>query len=591
MIFSDKRTVLFSVGACLLLFAMERAAYGQGGCLPMYTLSSHWLLSSLPGHTAGKASYFASQAGAQVEWLPGFNGPLRARVAFYKIVYTSGNDPAIKVEITHSNGTETRTVNANVGETGWETLGEYRFSGTCDDRVRLTKLTPNVNTRVAALRFDVLSESNNQVIASFILDEVNGNAIGQTLVSWNDLSGSALRTPIERLSYRGFVEGVSANEFGPQQPILQGDFALWLLRASGIWATREGGASRTPSTQSLRAEAAQAAHTIGLIDAVAPERELNRPDLTAMVKRAIETLLAARNLDWLPLRPAEAAGLNASEYLTRLGLLDEAFTQGEPVTRLHAAALLRRFADAVVYGGPPRDKLWRLTFQDEFNGTALNSNEWSVESGSPSHILSSRWPENVKVENGLLQLLTKKENRGGKEWTTGYIWSRFRQQYGYFEARLRIGAATGLNNAFWLMTPNRTTDPVHFEIDITESHFSRRHTFTLHNWSGTHTATGKLWTSPFDLSDDFHVYGLEWNAQELIFYHDGQEVGRQPCAFCRDSSPLRLSSAVGAWTGLVTDKLDGTKMEVDWVRVYEPAWRAPQRRPTTPGGEMPKRTP
>lgn len=136
---------------------------------------------------------------------------------------------------------------------------------------------------------------------------------------------------------------------------------------------------------------------------------------------------------------------------------------------------------------------------------------------------------------------------------------------------MRAGAATGLNNAFWLSTGGRSTDPVNFEIDITETHYAHTHTMTLHNWSGAHTGSGKAWTAPFDLSEDYHIYALLWNPEELVWYFDGAEVRRSPTAFCRLPAPVRLSTAVGRFAGRITDALDGTHMDVDWVRVWTPA--------------------
>jgi beta-glucanase (GH16 family) len=215
---------------------------------------------------------------------------------------------------------------------------------------------------------------------------------------------------------------------------------------------------------------------------------------------------------------------------------------------------------------------WELTFNDEFDGEALNTERWSVESGSPGHIQSSRWPENVQVKDGLCRFVTKKEQRGGKEWTTGNIWTKtFVQQYGFFEARLRIAGATGLNNAFWLMTRNKKTDPVHFEIDICETHYPDKVNMNLHNWAGEHWAKSEKWKAPCDLSQDFHVYAVEWRESELIWYFDGKRIRRLAHAICKDAAPVRLSTAVFPWAGKVTDALNGASMDVDWVRVYKRA--------------------
>lgn len=74
-----------------------------------------------------------------------------------------------------------------------------------------------------------------------------------------------------------------------------------------------------------------------------------------------------------------------------------------------------------------------------------------------------------------------------------------------------------------------------------------------------------------DLSKDLHTYGLEWSATELIYYFDGEELYRLEHDFCLSASPIRLSTAVISWSGSLDDpNLDGSAMEVDFVRFYEP---------------------
>jgi hypothetical protein len=248
----------------------------------------------------------------------------------------------------------------------------------------------------------------------------------------------------------------------------------------------------------------------------------------------------------------------------------QSVTLDDPVNPNEANVQLVDKVPWEVKAGPTHPEKWEMTFADEFDGKGLDKAKWDIESGSPGHILSSRWPENVVVDNGLLRLLAKKEKRGGKEWTTGNIWTKtFRQQYGYYECRMRIAKASGLNNAFWLMTTNKPTDPIHFEIDITESHYPNRDTMTLHQWAGKHQATGKVFKTPVDLSNDFHLYALEWNEKELIWFFDGKEVRRAPNTFCFDVSPVRVSFAVGRWAGRITDAIDGTSQDVDYVRVWQ----------------------
>lgn len=68
---------------------------------------------------------------------------------------------------------------------------------------------------------------------------------------------------------------------------------------------------------------------------------------------------------------------------------------------------------------------------------------------------------------------------------------------------------------------------------------------------------------------DFHTVGLEWTEDELVFYHDGVELRREPNTFCYSPAPIWLSLAIIHWDGPVGDAVDGTSMKVDWVRYYQ----------------------
>ena len=110
---------------------------------------------------------------------------------------------------------------------------------------------------------------------------------------------------------------------------------------------------------------------------------------------------------------------------------------------------------------PPIAGNWTLQFQDQFDGTVLDSTKWR---------LGSHWagmagtagiaPENVTLSGGKLRI--KSEQRtityGGasKSYASGEVTSflKYRQKYGYFEARMKYPAVTGLWPAFWMM-PDR----------------------------------------------------------------------------------------------------------------------------------------
>lgn len=90
---------------------------------------------------------------------------------------------------------------------------------------------------------------------------------------------------------------------------------------------------------------------------------------------------------------------------------------------------------------------------------------------------------------------------------------------------------------------------------------------------------GAKWVlmSKFDILDgqynfarEFHTYGLGWNEKELVFYFNGKAIRREKNTFCYSESPVWLSLAIIKWAGEVTDAIDGTLMEVDYVRIYQP---------------------
>ena len=229
---------------------------------------------------------------------------------------------------------------------------------------------------------------------------------------------------------------------------------------------------------------------------------------------------------------------------------------------------------------PPPTSHWALVWADEFDGSEADlDRRWESQNGPRTHILCSRWRENVSVSNSLLRLVARKERRGGQDWTAGSIWTREKFLYGYFECRYRYAGATGLNNSFWLM-PLRQDEIVagkFFEIDVNEGHYPNRIHTNIHNHSDVtetngrrrHPSWPRSWTIPdADFSKEFQVFGLMWDERELVFYHNRKELRREPNRFCHSPARVWLSLAVISWAGPVTEAIHGQVMEVDYVRIY-----------------------
>ncbi|WP_010520337.1 family 16 glycosylhydrolase [Aquimarina agarivorans] len=233
---------------------------------------------------------------------------------------------------------------------------------------------------------------------------------------------------------------------------------------------------------------------------------------------------------------------------------------------------------------------YELDWSDEFNGLDSDfDGKWISENGTPadSWHLASRWRENVKIADGILEITNKKENRGGKQWTSGSVWTKKQFTYGYFEARYRYAAATGTNNSFWLWP--RTGSPAgedRYEIDINEGHYPNQIATNVHNWSDTWVVNGNtkhpVDSEHFDypnenLGNDYHVYGLEWTPTVMNFYFDNQLIRSVTNSTNHGSTNIMFSLAIlslPSFVGPVTDAIDGTSMKVSYVRYYKPKTRS-----------------
>ena len=113
---------------------------------------------------------------------------------------------------------------------------------------------------------------------------------------------------------------------------------------------------------------------------------------------------------------------------------------------------------------PPAPGNWTLTFSDDFSGEMLDPQKWR----QGQHHLgiggkAGNSGKNVVLQGGDLELIA--ENKpvvfAGEayKYSSGEVstFKKFRQRYGYFEARIKYDPTIGVWPAFWLM-PNRSED-------------------------------------------------------------------------------------------------------------------------------------
>lgn len=227
--------------------------------------------------------------------------------------------------------------------------------------------------------------------------------------------------------------------------------------------------------------------------------------------------------------------------------------------------------------GAPNSSLWTYDI-----GRGPNGDGW----GNQELQYYTDRTENVKVENGFLLITAEQESFEGANYTSGRLLTKglFDQQYGRFEARIRLPYGKGLWPAFWLLGSNidQVGWPQCGEIDVMENAGSRP-TVVSSAVHGPGYNAGLAISKEFDFEDErvdtkFHVYGIEWGPGYINFYVDDKLYNQITPAdvtgdWVFDNGPfyILLNVAVG---GVFDGNPDQNTvfpqtMIVDYVRVYQ----------------------
>ena len=101
--------------------------------------------------------------------------------------------------------------------------------------------------------------------------------------------------------------------------------------------------------------------------------------------------------------------------------------------------------------------------------------------------------------------------------------------------------------------------------------FENKYNMTVHVWQTpqekTHRQVGGVWVAPFRLADDYHIYGFQWDKEELRWYVDGVAV--RTVENTHWHQPLYLtfdSETMPEWMGMPDDKDLPSTFSVDYVR-------------------------
>jgi beta-glucanase (GH16 family) len=245
-------------------------------------------------------------------------------------------------------------------------------------------------------------------------------------------------------------------------------------------------------------------------------------------------------------------------------------------------------------GGTPAAKCpdgWTLAWSDEFEGAAgaaVDSSKWNYDFGPNWYNgelqYYSQGSDNAKLDgSGNLVIEARKESREGRQYTSARLKTEGKKTftYGRFEGRMKLPYGQGMWPAFWMLGGNNW--PTSGEIDIMEN-LGREPSIvhgTIHGpgYSGA-AGPSASYTLPGNakVSDDFHVFAIEWETNAIRWYIDDKlystktpaDIGGNTWVFTHGFFFILNLAVGGEWPG----NPDSTtvfpqKMVIDYVRVCQ----------------------
>ena len=259
-----------------------------------------------------------------------------------------------------------------------------------------------------------------------------------------------------------------------------------------------------------------------------------------------------------------------------------------------------------------RPHAWRLVWSDEFqidgapDADKWNYDVWPVGKVNTENQAYTERSQNVRVADGKLIIEAHKEKYGNAEYTSGRVHSLGKGDflYGRAEVRAKLPAGQGSWSAIWMLPSDPfkyattcATDadwqgssecdawPNSGEIDIMEhvGYDMNRVHGTVHT-KDYYWVNGKQRKASIEaknVAEAFHDYAIEWTPERIDIFFDGtryfsylKESDRWQSWPFDHPYHIILNLAIGGdWGragGPIDDSIFPAKMEVDYVRVYEP---------------------
>lgn len=250
---------------------------------------------------------------------------------------------------------------------------------------------------------------------------------------------------------------------------------------------------------------------------------------------------------------------------------------------------------------------WKLAFDDEFDGTSLDTTKWIMTNPSfqnpwqPYNNEQEKYRytannPNVQENGGALHLIATKENGQiysgmissgpvpqlkGSNWqgvaAPGY--HPFQYTYGYFEGRVKLPKGNGFWPSMWMLPDQEKYGdwPGSGEYDMFEVPGNNPTDLHMTEHDGQNGGAGDSTVAAVtDLSAGYHVFGLDWEPTYIKWYLDGNLMKTYTNAFGIQSHPfypIANFSVGGSWPPLngapdATTPFP-TSMDIDYIRIFQ----------------------
>jgi len=244
-------------------------------------------------------------------------------------------------------------------------------------------------------------------------------------------------------------------------------------------------------------------------------------------------------------------------------------------------------------------RVWELVWQDEFrgdDGDRPRENSWSFDIGTGDNGWGNNElqyytdrPENV-AQNGAgeLRITMIEEDFEGAPYTSGRIVTKdkFSFQYGRVEARIKTPVRRAVWPAFWMLGSDIDENPwpLAGEIDIMEVFGERTVGHALHGpgySGGLNVGFAQSFSDPSldNYGDEFHIYEMIWDPQQILWSIDGVVTGLATPADLPTGAAwvfdhefyFLLNMAVGGNPVQAPDDTtpETASMLVDYIKVFE----------------------